>query len=197
MLPGKHRFSILRAFHESMHHADTDFVVIHVKQHFLITSGRKAIKRVRNDFIPCQRLRQIGRPTNDGRCTSCVSWCLTIPVYLQVRTSDTSTLTMALAFQNAGEYSLRFFLFFLTVLVTQAVNVHMAISLSTNDFLMVLRRFVSAYGKPAHICLDNGTTQLELNRFSMWNWDNEWQGVMTMDWMRSVSNGSFCRQLRS
>jgi hypothetical protein len=59
MLPGKHPFSrnIIRAFHESMHHVRTDFVLAHVRQHFWITSGREAVKRVRNECIPCRGFR--------------------------------------------------------------------------------------------------------------------------------------------
>ena len=42
-------------------------------------------------------------------------------------------------------------------MVTRAVYVDIAISLSASDFLMVLRRFISVYRKPAHMFSDNGT----------------------------------------
>jgi hypothetical protein len=42
-------------------------------------------------------------------------------------------------------------------MVTRAVYVDVAISLSAKDFLMVMRRFLSVYRKPAHMFSDNGT----------------------------------------
>lgn len=61
-----------------------------------------------------------------------------------------------------------------TCMVTRAVYVDVAISLSTPDFLMVLRRFVTLYRKPAHMFSDNGTNltgaerilRLELERMT-------------------------------
>ena len=59
IIPGNHPLArpIIRAFHDSMHHAGTDFVLSHVRQHIWITSGREAVKRVRNQCIPCRRFR--------------------------------------------------------------------------------------------------------------------------------------------
>ena len=44
-----------------------------------------------------------------------------------------------------------------TCLVTRAVYVDVAASLSADDFLLVFRRFVGMYRKPAQIFSDNGT----------------------------------------
>ena len=44
-----------------------------------------------------------------------------------------------------------------TCLVTRAVFLELAQSLSTPDFLMVMRRFMGLYGKPRSINSDNGT----------------------------------------
>ncbi|KAI9551306.1 hypothetical protein GHT06_002506 [Daphnia sinensis] len=59
ILSGKHPFSrmIIRAFHESMHHLGTDFVLSHVRQHFWVTAGRELVKRIRNECVPCRRFR--------------------------------------------------------------------------------------------------------------------------------------------
>jgi hypothetical protein len=59
LLSGKHPLSrmIIRAFHDSMHHLGTDFVLSHVRQHFWVTGGRELVKRVRNECVPCRRFR--------------------------------------------------------------------------------------------------------------------------------------------
>ena len=44
-----------------------------------------------------------------------------------------------------------------TCLVTRAVYLDLSTSLSTEDFLLVLRRFVGLYGRPRSIHSDNGT----------------------------------------
>lgn len=44
-----------------------------------------------------------------------------------------------------------------TYLVTRAVNTDLAKSLSTEDFLLVLQRFLGLYGRPRCIHSDNGT----------------------------------------
>ena len=41
--------------------------------------------------------------------------------------------------------------------MTRAVYVDVAVSLTADDFLLLLRRFASIYGKPAHIFSDNET----------------------------------------
>jgi hypothetical protein len=59
ILPGNHplEWAIIGAFHDSMHHVGTDFVLSHIRQHIWITAGREAVKRVRNECIPCRRFR--------------------------------------------------------------------------------------------------------------------------------------------
>jgi hypothetical protein len=52
----------------------------------------------------------------------------------------------------------------LTCLVTRAVYVVVAISLSADDFLLVLRRFASIYRKPAFMFSNNGTNLVGAER---------------------------------
>ena len=44
-----------------------------------------------------------------------------------------------------------------TCLVTRAVYLDLAISLPTEDFILVLRRFIRLFGKPRQVLSDNGT----------------------------------------
>ena len=46
-------------------------------------------------------------------------------------------------------------------MVTRAVHLEVAFSLSTDSFIMCLRRFIARRGKPTVIYSDNGTDLLE------------------------------------
>ncbi|XP_046630675.1 uncharacterized protein LOC124310754 [Daphnia pulicaria] len=59
ILNGRHLLAraIIRAFHEQLHHSETDMVLAQVRQHFWITARRKAVKRARNECLGCRRFR--------------------------------------------------------------------------------------------------------------------------------------------
>jgi hypothetical protein len=60
--------------------------------------------------------------------------------------------------------------------------VDVAISLSANDFLLVLRRFVSVYRKPAHMFSDNGTNLTGAERILRMELDRlREDGVLAME----------------
>ena len=153
ILPGRHPLArmIIRAFHESMHHMGTDFVLAHVRQHFWITSGREAVKRVRNECVPCRRFRpkaalQMMADVHRARLEA------GHPPFTFSAVDYFGPLDVVHGRGSAKRWGVLF-----TCLVTRAVYVDLAISLSADDFLMVLRRFVSIYRKPAHLFSDNGT----------------------------------------
>ena len=153
ILPGKHPLArmIIRAFHESMHHMGTDFVLAHVRQHFWITSGREAVKRIRNECVPCRRFRpkvalQMMADVHRARLgAGHPPFTFTVVDYF-------GPIDVIHGRESAKRWGVLF-----TCLVTRAVYVDLAISLSLDDFLMVLRRFVSIYRKPSHMFSDNGT----------------------------------------
>ena len=69
-----------------------------------------------------------------------------------------------------------------TCLVTRAVHLEVAFSLSTDSFIMCLRRFIARRGKPTVIYSDNGTNFLGANRelrecIDDWNQDMIGRGV--------------------
>ena len=178
MLPGKHPFSrnIIRAFHESMHHVGTDFVLAHVRQHFWITSGREAVKRVRNECIPCRRFRpkaalQMMADVHRARLGAHQ------PPFTYTSVDYFGPIDVTHGRGTAKRWGVLF-----TCLVTRAVYVDVAISLSANDFLLVLRRFVSVYRKPAHMFSDNGTNLTGAERILRMELDRlREDGVLAME----------------
>ncbi|XP_045031054.1 uncharacterized protein LOC123473776 [Daphnia magna] len=153
ILPGRQPFArgVIQAFHESMHHAGTDFVLAHVRQHFWVTSGREAVKRVRNSCVPCRHFRpkaaiQMMADVHRARLGA------RQPPFTFTSVDYFGPIDVTHGRGCAKRWGALF-----TSLVTRAVYVEVAISLTAGDFLLVLRRFVSVYRKPAHMFSDHGT----------------------------------------
>jgi hypothetical protein len=153
ILSGKHPLArlIIRAFHESMHHFGTDFVLAHTRQHFWITSGREVVKRVRNECVACRRFRpkaalQMMADVHRARLGA------GLPPFTYPSVDYFGPIDVTHGRGKAKRWGALF-----TCMVTRAVYVDVAISLSASDFFMVMRRFASVYRKPAHMFSDNGT----------------------------------------
>jgi hypothetical protein len=153
ILNGRHLLAraIIRAFHEQLHHSGTDMVLAQVRQHFWITAGREAVKRARNECLACRRFRpkaalQMMADVHRARLGAHQ------PPFTYTSVDYFGPIDIAYHRGTAKRWGALF-----TCLVTRAVYVDVAISLSANDFLLVLRRFVSIYRKPAEMFSDNGT----------------------------------------
>ncbi len=57
-LPGRHPLSekIVRAFHESLKHVGTDFLLSYIRQNFWVTKGRELVKKIRRDCVVSTQL---------------------------------------------------------------------------------------------------------------------------------------------
>ncbi len=154
LLPGNHPFTekIIRAFHEYLKHVDTEFLLIYIRQHFWITRGREAVKRVRRDCTICRRNRakpgeQLMGDLPDSRLDSG-----SLPV-TRTAVDLFGPFEVGLARnRTAKRWGVQF-----TCMVARAVFLELVPSLSTNDFLLALRKFISLYRKPEVIHSDNGT----------------------------------------
>ncbi|XP_046461183.1 uncharacterized protein LOC124207658 [Daphnia pulex] len=153
ILNGRHLLAraIIRAFHEQLHHSGTDMVLAQVRQHFWITAGREAVKRARNECLACRRFRpkaalQMMADVHRARLGAHQ------PPFTYTSVAFFGPIDIAYHRRTAKRWGVLF-----TCLVTRVVYVDVAISLSANDFLLVLRRFVSIYRKHAEMFSDNGT----------------------------------------
>jgi hypothetical protein len=134
-----------------MHHVGTDFVLSDIRQNTWITAGREAVKRVRNECIPCRRFHpkaalQIMSNVNQARLGA------REPPFTYTSVDNFCPIDVTYERGTMKRWGALF-----TCLVTRAVFVDVAISLSSDDFLMVLRLFAAIYRKPAHMFSDNGT----------------------------------------
>lgn len=154
ILPGHHPLAtkIVTAFHHRLLHAGTDYVLSHVRQHFWITSGRETVKKIQRSCAHC--LKERAKPA--------LQLMGDLPAS---RLAAGATPFSRLACDYFGPFETspgrnritkRWGALF-TCLVTRAVYLDLAHSLSADDFLLVFRRHIGLYGKPVVVHSDNGT----------------------------------------
>ena len=161
ILPGRHPLArlIVEAFHIRLKHFGTDFVLSHIRQHFWLTEGREAVKRAQRDCLRCRRHR--AKPVEQLMGDLPMSRLdAGSPPFTRAACDYFGPFEVARARNQACK---RWGVLF-TCLVTRAVYLDLATSLSSDDFLLVLRRFIATYGKPRQIFSDNGTNFVGADR---------------------------------
>ena len=161
LLPGRHPLArkIIEAFHEKLKHVGTDFVLTHIRQHVWITEGREAVKKVQRSCQYCFRQRAKPAVQLMGDLPDCRLAAGT-PPFSQTACDYFGPMETAYARNRVAKRWGALF----TCLVTRAVYLDVATSLSTDDFLLLLRRFIGLYGKPKKIFSDNGTNFVGADR---------------------------------
>ena len=154
ILPGRHPLArlIVEAFHNRLKHFGTDFVLSHIRQHFWLTEGREAVKRVQRECLRCRRHRaKPGQQLMGDLPMSRLD--AGSPPFTRAAVDYFGPFEVA---QARNRVTKRWGVLF-TCHVTRAVYLDLATSLSTDDFLLAFRRFIALYGKPRQMFSDNGT----------------------------------------
>ena len=154
LLPPSHPLTekVIDAFHLGFLHAGTDYVLSQVQHHFWIIQGKEAVKKSRRRCPEC--IKERARPATQlmGELPYFRLEACTPPFH---RTAVDYFGPFQVGFgrnRTMKRYGALF-----TCLVTRAVFVDLAKSLSSDDFLLVFRRFISVYGAPRCVYSDNGT----------------------------------------
>jgi len=154
ILPAKHPLTrkIIRIYHRHLKHCGTDYVLAHLRQQFWVINGREEVKRIGRECPECRRERAKPAGQLMGDLPD-VRLDMLTPPFNRTAVDFFGPLQVSLGRnRTAKRYGVIF-----TCLVTRAVFLELAQSLSTPDFLMVMRRFMGLYGKPRSINSDNGT----------------------------------------
>ena len=169
-LSGQHPFAekVVRAFHENLNHVGTDFLLCYVRQHFWVTRGRELVKKIRRDCVVCKRNRaqpgeQMMADLNESRLDYG-----TLPF---TRTAVDLFGPMEISLyrnKTAKRWGVLY-----TCLVTRAVFLELVPSLSSTDFLLSLRKFITLYRSPEVLHFDNGinfvgSSAVELLNCAFW-----------------------------
>ncbi|XP_043241080.1 uncharacterized protein LOC122391342 [Amphibalanus amphitrite] len=143
---------LIAATHERLMHAGTDHVLNELRQQYWIPRARQTVKKVVRACVVCRRRR--AKP------------CQPLMADLPDSRFDTrrSFSSVGIDFfgplvTRSGRRSMqqKRYCLLITCLTTRAVHLEVAESLSTDSFLMALRRFIARRGKPEVIYSDNGT----------------------------------------
>ena len=154
LLPGNHPLTekIIIAFHEHLKHVGTDFLLTYIRQHFWITSGREAVKRIRRNCFICRRNRAQPGAQLMGDLPHSRLDSGSLP-FTRTAVDLFGPFEIGLVRNRTAK---RWGVLF-TCMVTRAVFLELFPSLSTSEFLLALRKFISLYRKPEVIHSDNGT----------------------------------------
>ena len=153
ILPAKHPLTrkIIKIYRRHLKHCGTDYVLAHLRQQFWIINGREEVKRIGRECPECRRERAKPAGQLMGDLPD-VRLDMLTPPFNRTAVDFFGPLQVSLGRnRTAKRYGVIF-----TCLVTRAVFLELAQSLSTPDFLMVMRRFMGLYGKPRSINSDNG-----------------------------------------
>lgn len=163
ILDGNHVVVLLvRETHERMCHAGVQTIICHLREKFQIISIRKIAKSVIRECIICRQqiLKAIqtalaplpSRRVRDACIFKVTGVNFAGPIFLKGRIKGWICLY--------------------TCAVYRAVHLELVTSLSTNEFLSTLRRFIARRGRPNIIYSDNGTNFVGAdNVFSRLDWD--------------------------
>ena len=145
-------FQLIWAFHRKHNHCGTDFVLSHVRDYYWPIREKDAEKKVSRKCPSC--IRERTRPAIQKMADLPIErLAVHTPAFHHTAVDYFGPLEVA---YGRGRSVKRYGALF-TCLTTRAVYLDLAKSLSTEDFLLVLRRFLSFYSKPESIHSDNGT----------------------------------------
>ncbi|CDW60968.1 DUF1758 and Peptidase A17 domain containing prote in, partial [Trichuris trichiura] len=150
VLPHEGQFVLLliRRCHERQLHAGVEATLAILRQRFWILKGRSTVKRVVRNCAVCRRVcsrpfEQKMAPLPEGRVTIAYPFERTGvdfagPLYIR-----------------RGRRVAKVYVCVFTCMVTRAIHLEPVSTMTTEDFIMALRRFMSRRGKPACIQSDN------------------------------------------
>ncbi|GBN73237.1 hypothetical protein AVEN_155507-1 [Araneus ventricosus] len=177
LLPSKHAVigKLIFEKHVELSHAGIQILMSSLRENYWILKSRKTIRQVIRTCVICQRfasrpLEVVSAPLPEDRVRDAyvfevVGVDLCGPLYLKNKTKCWAVL--------------------FTCAVYRAVHIELVTSLSTDSFILALRRFISRRGRPATIYSDNGTnlvgTSNELKSVD-WGKIQEYASVKKIQW---------------
>jgi hypothetical protein len=177
VLPSKHPVvrMLIHFKHVKACHAGVQYMISILREDFWILNARKTVKSVISSCVKCQRYK--GKNLQTG------------PIGLpEDRVKDAAVFQIS-GVDFAGPVYLRdgqkAWICLFTCAVYRAVHIELVSSLSTNEFLQALRRFIARRGRPSVMYSDNATNFVGANNaFSKLDWDEiqEYSSVQRMKW---------------
>ena len=174
LLDCKHRLSrlIFEYQHNKMFHAGPQLLLSVVREQFWIINARKVARSVVNNCIVCKRFRFKAIVPIMGNLPK---ERLTPGTPFEITGVDLAGPYLITDRKGRGCKISKCYMCLFVCFTTKALHLEVVSNLSTEAFLMSLRRFISRRSKPTLLCCDNATNFLgasnELNKFILVNKD--------------------------
>ncbi|XP_056121116.1 uncharacterized protein LOC130099439 [Rhinichthys klamathensis goyatoka] len=142
---------IIHHYDQKLHHSGSERLFAELRRYYWILRGREAVRRFQHECPECQRWR--AQPTIP-KMADLPSARLRLykPAFHSCGMDCFGPLLVRLGRRTEKRWGILF-----KCLTTRAVHLDLLPSMSTDSFLMALRRFVSRRGTPAELWSDQGT----------------------------------------
>lgn len=166
LLSSKHQYTILlfRDEHRRLHHAAPQSLLYNIRESYWPVGGRNLARRTVHQCVTCVRLKgktlsPIMGNLPQGRIT---------PSFPFLRCGvDYAGPVLTLNRKGRGSKLVKSYICIFVCFVTRAVHIELVSDLSSESYLLALKRFISRRGKPVEITSDNGRNFVGLaNEFS-------------------------------
>ncbi|XP_073722599.1 uncharacterized protein [Misgurnus anguillicaudatus] len=142
---------IIHHYDHQLHHPGSERLFAEIRRYYWILRGREAVRRFQRDCPECQRWR--AQPTIP-KMSELPSARLQLykPAFHSCGVDCFGPLSVKIGRRTEKRWGILF-----KCLTTRAVHLDLLPSMSTDSFLMALRRFVARRGTPAELLSDRGT----------------------------------------
>jgi len=153
ILDRKHPYTVLvlKFYHEQAGHNGHEKVVNEVRQKFWIPHIRAAVRSTWSSCQECKNKRVKPIVTEMGALPEC-RLDGRLPPFTHCGLDYFGPLEVTIGRRREKRYGALF-----TCMVTRAIHVEIAHSMSTDSAIMAIRRMIARRGAPSHIYCDNGT----------------------------------------
>ncbi|XP_067025671.1 uncharacterized protein [Acropora muricata] len=171
LLSPDHEFTrlIIMDCHERLKHEGVDYIRNELRQQYLILRCRVTVRKILHQCSYCRRRK--AKPVPPMMASLPSDRVQVAPAFSKVGVDFLGPLRVKHLRKQEKRCGCLF-----TCLVTIAVHLEVAFSLSTDSFIMCLRRFIARRGKPSVIYSDNGTNFVGANhelRKSIDDWNQD------------------------
>ncbi|XP_016393730.1 uncharacterized protein LOC107728153 [Sinocyclocheilus rhinocerous] len=142
---------IIHHYDDQLHHPGSERLFGEIRRYYWILRGREAVRRFQRDCPECQRWRaQPSIPKMSDLPAARLQ--LYKPAFYSCGMDCFGPLLVKIGRRTEKRWGILF-----KCMTTRAVHLDLLPSMSTDSFLMALRRFVARRGTPAEIWSDRGT----------------------------------------
>lgn len=153
VLDGKHKFTelLVKKFHVDCNHQNTATILNEIRQRYWIIGAKRVLKKVTIECRVCRRRKVNPEQPLMGQLPR-VRLDYGVHPFHYTGVDYFGPIDVKLGRRQEKRYGVLF-----TCMTSRAIHLEVANSLSTDSFLMALRRFMARRGNPSEVFSDNGT----------------------------------------